>query len=93
MAFATSSGHVKRSMWRKNILDVQICVYNVQYISYPHGSCIVFTYKFFCLKDPFNIKEEERGGVDKMKWVLGLQPMCLGDPFNTKEGRVKQSEF
>ncbi len=69
----------------KNILDVQICVYNVQYISYPHGSCIVLTYKILCSRDPFNIKERGRGeGVGKMKWVLDFSPCVY--PFNTKEG-------
>jgi hypothetical protein len=65
MAFATSSRHVGRSMWEKNILDVQICIYNVQYISYPHRRCIILTYKILCSKDPFNIKEGGGGGKIK----------------------------
>lgn len=63
-------------MWKKINLDVQICIYSVQYISYPHGSYIIFTYKILCLRDPFSIGGVGEG-VGKMKWVLDFSQCVL----------------
>ncbi len=59
---------------KKNLMSKFVYIM-VQYISYTHGSCIFFTYKILCSRDPFNTKKVV-GGVGKMKWVLDFN-LCV----------------